>query len=94
MSDLTKFIRADIPGGGALLNAVENVEGAASGVVVQTVAPAVKPLATVAVQDLGAAVSNIVTSLITKSLGAGATIPEDVANYALQEIENWVLSKL
>jgi hypothetical protein len=94
MSDLTKFIRANIPGGGALLNAVEGVEGAATDAVVQTVVGVAKPLATVAVQDLGAAVSNIVTSAITKSLGAGATIPEDVANYALQEIENWVLSKL
>jgi len=94
MSDLTKFIRADIPGGAALLNTVEGVESEATSAVETAVAPAVKPVATLAVQDVGAAIGNVVTGLLTKSLGAGATVPEDIVNFALQEVESWVLSKL
>ncbi len=57
-------------------------------------AQAAAPVATVAVKDFATVVQATVHALLSRALGPAAAIPEDVATFALTELENWVLSKL
>ena len=90
MSLLTQFIR-HIP---VIGNATMDVLDAVTGNVTPIVAPAVHQAETVAIHDIGALFSASAVSILGKTLGPAATVPEHLVAAGISDFEAWLIAHL